>query len=452
MVVNISTTQTVDNEENPLGELFSFKFPKGSPFNDLPDLFERFYGQRGGNGGNGGKQETTSLGSGFVISADGHIVTNNHVIDGADEIEVIFNDDTKLKAEIIGTDSKTDIAVLKVETKKKLPAIMWGDSDKTRVGDWVIAIGNPFGLGGSVSAGIISARARDINAGPFDDFLQTDAAINRGNSGGPLFNVNGEVVGINTAIFSPSGGNVGIGFALPSELAKPIINQLQETGKVQRGWLGVKIQTVTEEIAESIGLDKAKGALVLDVTKDSPADRAGILPGDVILTFDGREVIEMRKLPRIVAESGIGDKIAVTVWRKEEEKALIVTVAELKDSAKKGKQDGNGAKKKKSLSHSGVEFLGITVSQLNADLRRRFSIDDSVAGLVVTNVDNKSAAYEKGIGVGDVIQRVNQIEVSTQEQVLAEIDKAKSAGRKSVLFLVSRKGRTLFVAIPRDKD
>ena len=314
------------------------QFPPGSPFEEFfKDFFER---QRpGGNGDNdeGGNRPTRrvfSLGSGFVVDPSGIVITNNHVIAEADEITVIFSDNTRRKAEVLGRDAKTDLAVLQLKQEPgdgELPFVTLGDSDKSRVGDWVMAIGNPFGLGGSVTAGIISARSRNINAGPYDDFIQTDASINRGNSGGPLFNMDGEVIGVNTAIFSPSGGSVGIGFSIASNLAKPVIEQLREYGKTRRGWLGVRIQPVTDEIAESLALDEPRGALVASVFEPGPAAEAGFEPGDVILKFDGQEVPIVRALPRIVAETGIGKAVAVEVWRKGKMVTLSVKIGELKE-------------------------------------------------------------------------------------------------------------------------
>ena len=312
-VVNIATTQVVETRR---GEEFE-------------EFFKEFFERRGGQPPPQEKRRASALGSGFIIDASGYIVTNHHVIKDADEITVRLHDDTLLKAELIGSDEKTDLALLKVEFDKPLPATTWGRSEKTRIGDWVIAIGNPFGLGGTVTAGIVSARQRDINSGPYDDFIQTDAAINRGNSGGPMFNLDGEVIGVNTAIFSPSGGSIGIGFAIPSDLAKNVVMQLRQFGEVRRGWLGVRIQTVTEELAEGLRLGKPRGALVASVTEDGPAEKGGILGGDVILEFDGRTVPDMRKLPRMVAETPIGQDVEVVVWRKGEKKTVTIHLGEL---------------------------------------------------------------------------------------------------------------------------
>ncbi len=448
-VVNISSTQTVEAGENPLEGIFGEGAPEGSPFKDLPDILEKFYGQKDPDAGqNLKKHKATSLGSGFVIDADGYIVTNYHVIEKAEETIVTFSDGTTAKARIIGKDSKTDLALLKVETKKKLPALEWADSDKSRVGDWVIAIGNPFGLGGSVSAGIISARARDINSGPFDDFIQTDAAINRGNSGGPLFDMDGKVIGVNAAIFSPSGGNVGIGFAIPASMSWPVIKQLREEGRTHRGWLGVKIQTVTEEIAESLGLKDERGALVLEVTKDSPGAKAGIQTGDIILTFDGHEVQTMRKLPRIVADTKPGKKVPMDVLRKGEKKTLLVTITELKEEDDEKTKSASGKEGKKNDAIAGTKKIyGIELAGLDIELRKKFNVDTAVEGVVVVGVDKNSDAAEKGLQRGDVITSINQESARDLTKALASLEKAKEVKRKSVLLLVSRGGDSRFIAI-----
>lgn len=456
-VVNISTTQAATASDN--SEIFSYQFPEGTPFHDLPDLFEKFYGQRDlGNDDEdspkgekkGREHKEISLGSGFIIDESGYIVTNNHVIDKAEEVTVIFSDNTKAKAKIIGRDAKTDIALLKVDVNRKLPAVKWGDSDLGRVGDWVIAIGNPFGLGGSVSAGIISARARDINAGPFDDFIQTDAAINRGNSGGPLFNTQGEVIGINTAIFSPTGGNVGIGFSVPVSLAKPVIKQLREVGKVSRGWLGVKIQTVTEEFSESLGLKDTAGALVIEVNKGSPAEKAGILPSDVILQFDGKDIPVMRKLPRIVADTPINKKVDVVVWRNGKKETLRVEIAQLADDdAKQEKPAASSSKEETHKNNYGttIKKLGMTLAELSDSNRKQFRLNKDQQGVLVVKLDDKGSAADKGIMRGDVIEGVNQDGIANIKELEEAIDKAEKAGRKSVMLLVNRHGATQFVVV-----
>lgn len=444
-VVNISTTQTIEGIENPLGS-FTYQLPEGSPLEGLPDLLEKFYGQQGEEGGNPVERKATSLGSGFIIDPDGYIVTNYHVIEKAEEITVTLFDETKLSAKVVGRDSKTDLALLKVNTTKKLPFAKWGDSDKTRVGDWVIAIGNPFGLGGSVSAGIISARARDINSGPFDDFLQTDAAINRGNSGGPLFNTEGEVIGVNTAIFSPSGGNVGIGFATPSSMADNVIEQIKDIGRVQRSRLGVKIQTVTEDIANSLGLKEDKGALVLDIDKGSPAEKAGIESGDVIMEFDGHEISTMRKLPRIVAETPINKKVPINLWRKGKKITLVATVDELKEDVEKAKVSKT-EKEEKTEKEDYHEIAGIGVVEITPKNRSKYQLDDKSSGLLIVDVKKDSSAAEKGLMRGDIIVSANQEKLSTVNDFEKVVKKAKDDKRSSILLLVDRGGETMFIAV-----
>ncbi|MFP6728033.1 MAG: Do family serine endopeptidase, partial [Alphaproteobacteria bacterium] len=364
-VVNISTTQVLKGDKKGQPE---FMVPRGSPFEE----FFKEYLERN-RPKNRGRRRATSLGSGFIIDKSGLVVTNNHVIAEADEISVRLSDGTRLKAKLVGKDAKTDLALLKVVPKKELPSLNWGNSDNSRVGDWVLAIGNPFGLGGSVTAGIISARGRDINSGPYDDFFQTDAAINRGNSGGPLFNMKGKVIGINTAIYSPTGGSVGIGFAIPATLAKRVISQLAEFGRTRRGWLGVRIQTVTDEIADSLGMEKAQGALVAGVSDDGPAGKAGIRQGDVILIFDGHEVEEMRALPRIVANTRIGKTVKVEVWRKGEIKTLEVAIAEMEESSGEVASLSGENKPKPAKD---VELLGMRLSSLTEKARETFKVSE----------------------------------------------------------------------------
>ena len=376
-VVNISTTQV--QKKNEKGGPQVPRFPEGSPFQDF---FKEFFDRQQREAP---QRRATSLGSGFIISKSGFVVTNNHVIAEADEITVTLHDDTKLKAKLIGRDPKTDLALLKVEPKSPLVAVPFGDSGATRVGDWVVAIGNPFGLGGTVTAGIVSARQRDINSGPYDDFIQTDASINRGNSGGPMFNLKGEVIGINTAIFSPSGGSVGIGFAIPANLARPIIEQLEKFGKARRGWLGVRIQTVTGEIAQSLGLEKATGALVASLTKDGPAEKHKIKVGDVILKFDNKVVGEMRRLPRIVAETSIGKAVSVEVWRNGKRVRLPVTLGEFpEDDAKLAAATPD--QKQKPTPVVTLDELGMTLSTLTPELRDQFKLEETMKGVVVTKV------------------------------------------------------------------
>ncbi len=444
-VVNISTTQTIHSErtERRRGPELP-QFPPGSPFEEFfRDFLER--NQRP----DAPPRRAQSLGSGFIIDSAGIIVTNNHVIADADEIKVILHDDTQLTAKLVGRDTKTDLAVLKVETPHPLPAIKWGDSDKTRVGDWVVAIGNPFGFGGSVTVGIVSARSRDINAGPYDDFIQTDASINRGNSGGPMFNLAGEVVGINTAIFSPSGGNVGIGFAISSQLAKPVIDQLRSYGRTRRGWLGVNIQSVTDEIAESLGLDKARGALVARVSENGPAEKAKIQPGDVVIKFDGREVTEMRRLPRMVAETPIDKSVKVVVWRKGKEVTLDVKLGELDENEQVA--SGKGSKPQPGQqSPATAEVLGMSLAAVSPELRERFDLAETAKGVVVTAVADGSAAAERGVRAGDIIVEVGQEEVASPSDVQSKVKDARTAGRKTVLIMVERQGEQRFVAVKVD--
>ncbi|SDZ78402.1 DegQ family serine endoprotease [Rubrimonas cliftonensis] len=425
-VVNISTRQSVGaaGPQPP-------NIPEGAPFEDLfRDFFER--NQRG-------PRSVSSLGSGFVIDPSGVIVTNNHVIENADEIVANFSDGSSLPATLLGTDPKTDIAVLKVEPTSPLISVDLGDSDAIRVGDWVLAIGNPFGLGGSVSAGIVSARNRDINAGPYDDFIQTDAAINRGNSGGPLFNLEGQVIGVNTAIISPSGGSIGIGFSVPSNLVNNIVAQLREYGQTRRGWLGVRIQTVTPEIAEGLDLDPARGALIADVTRGGPAAEAGMEPGDVIVTFDGQDVDEMRDLPRIVADTAVGADVPVGVWRKGSLQTLRVEVGLLEENEVATLPDGaNGAPSAE---------LGMTLEALTAETRANLGLDEDVEGVVVSAVESDSPAAEKGVRPGDVIVEVAQTPVSQPREVVAKIDEARKARRSTVLLLLQTAGELRFVAL-----
>ncbi len=453
-VVNISTTQTLktDRGRERSGPEMP-QFPPGSPFEEFfRDFFDHGLPKSGRP--DALPRKATSLGSGFVIDPAGYIVTNNHVIADADEITVILHDDTNLKAEVVGRDQKTDIAVLKVKTDKPLAAVPWGDSDVSRVGDWVLAIGNPFGLGGSVTAGILSARQRDINSGPYDDFLQTDAPINRGNSGGPMFNMDGQVIGINTAIYSPSGGSIGIGFAIPSNLAKEIVAELRTEADhtVHRGWLGVRIQAVTDEIAESLGLDKAHGALVASVTEKGPAQAAGILPGDVVLSFNGREVTDMRRLPRLVAETAVDTTVPVTVWRKRKESTLQVKIGRLEDTDQKQANAADAPKKGAKDTGAVVKTLGLTLSDITPELKDKFSLADDSKGVVVVDVAKDSPAASKGVRAGDLIMEAAQEEVKTPGEVGSKIDEAKKSGRKSILLLVERQGDLRFIALRLDES
>lgn len=451
-VVNISTTQKVKTG-NMMGNM-QFQFPDTPEMEPFRDFFERFAGPQG-MGGQPQEQDVQSLGSGFIIDASGFVITNNHVIDDADEITVTLTDNTKYKAKVIGRDKKTDLALLKIDARKDLPFVPLGDSDAMRVGDWVIAIGNPFGLGGSVTQGIISARQRSINSGPFDDFLQTDAPINRGNSGGPLFNTKGEVIGINSAIFSPSmgGGSVGIGFAIPTSLAKPVISQLKEFGRTHRGWLGVKIQEVSDEIANSVGLPKAAGALVLEVSKDSPADKAGIVAGDIITNYDGKDVTEMRYLPRMVAETKSGKTVPITLWHKNATKTTEITIKELDEKAEDAQngEDDNRYGKKESTEHGGENMLGIGVAPLTPQLRAKLRLDDNSNGLVVLDVGNNSEAAKRGLQRGDIISGVNNEPVKSVADLKDAFDKARKSGRKFALLKISRKNDEAFLTLPLDE-
>lgn len=434
-VVNISTTQTVSSG----GGVEMPQLPPGSPFEEFKEFFDRNQPEQP-------QRKATSLGSGFIIDSSGYVITNNHVIQDSDEITVILQDNTRLPATLVGRDTKTDLAVLKIDPGAiKLPIVNFGDSDASRVGDWVVAIGNPFGLGGTVTAGIISARGRDINAGPYDDFLQTDASINRGNSGGPMFNLDGKVIGINTAIYSPSGGSIGIGFAIPSTTAKPVINQLIKFGEVKRGWLGVHIQGVTEEIAETLGLEEAPGALVISVMKDGPAEKSGIETGDVVLEFNGREVKDVRDLSRIVAETRVGLLVEVVLWRDNQRKSLKVIVGELS----KGEEKLAAATEEPAeQTIPTIDTLGLTLSKLTPRLREQFSLKAETKGVVVTAVATDGPAAKKGILPGNVIVEVSQEEVSTIADVISMIKTARDAGRKSVLLLLEGQRGLWFVALP----
>ena len=440
-VVNISTTQTVSGTGPDIP-----RFPPGSPFEDF---FDDFMDRR-----DVPERRATSLGSGFIIDSSGYIVTNNHVIADADEITVILQDDSRLVAELIGTDDRTDLAVLRVEPEAALPAVPWGDSEHMRVGDWVVAIGNPFGLGGSVTAGIISARARDINAGPYDDFIQTDASINRGNSGGPMFNLDGEVIGINTAIYSPTGGSVGVGFAIPSALTQNVVAQIIEYGRTRRGWLGVRIQSVTDEIAESLGMEQPRGALVSTLTPGGPADGSGIEPGDIIVEFNGEAVPEMRRLPRIVAETPVGEDVSVVVWRGGELLTYSVTLGELEAAEDSGlltstpdapfqPDDGKD-------DDASDQILGFTLSALDDQARRRFGLSSDAGGVLIIEVMPGSDAEFKGLRPGDLIVEVSQESVTSPADVRALVDEARQAGRQSVLLLVDTAGDLRFVAVNID--
>jgi serine protease Do len=440
VVVNISTTQTA--AAPPAKGAPDAQLPPGSP---LDEFFRDFFGEKGAPGApNSSSPRAASLGSGFIIDASGLIVTNNHVIANAEQITVTLSDDTTLQAEVIGRDSVTDLALLKVEPKAPLPAAIWGDSSKTKVGDWVLAIGNPFGLGGTVTSGIISATARDIHSSPYDDFLQTDASINRGNSGGPMFNLAGDVIGINTAIFSPSGGSIGIGFAIPSALARPIIDQLKTTGKVERGWIGARIQPVTEEIAEAVGLDKPRGAMIAAIDPSSPAAQAKLQPGDVILTYDGKPIERSRQLPRLVADTPPEKPVRLTMWRDGKEQEIDLKAAALSPNRPTPPQP----EPEKPKPPPSVDALGLKLSKLSAELRKQFSLPDTVKGIVITEVPQNSPAAAQALRPGDLLIGVGHDPVGTTEELQQKLAALKKAGHKNVLVRVEREGNSRFVALP----
>ena len=407
--------------------------PEGSPFEDFFDDFNA--------PGQNGPQRSEALGSGFVISEDGFIVTNNHVIEGADEITIEFFSGKKLPAKLVGTDPKTDIAVLKVEAGEPLPFVTFGNSDLMRVGDWVMAMGNPLGQGFSVSAGIVSARGRELQ-GSYDDFIQTDAAINRGNSGGPLFNMDGQVIGVNTSILSPTGGSIGIGFSMSSNVVTKVVDQLKQFGETRRGWLGVRIQDVTPDVAEAMGLAEAAGALVTDLP-EGPAQDAGILAGDVITRFDGQEVRDAGDLTRRVADAPIGEAVPVIVQRKGRTETLQVTLGRREEAEATTMPASTPAPD----APSEMESLGLTLAPLDQDMRDRLGLDASTEGLMILNVDPASEAFTKGLREGDLITEAGQQKVVRLQDLQDMIEQAKSAGRQSILLLVRRGGDPRFVAL-----
>jgi len=434
-VVNINTSQILKAPpQNAMPQL-----PPGSP---LEDLFKNFLGPKPN-----APRHVTSLGSGFIIDPSGYIVTNNHVIEDSDQITVALQDGTQMAAKVVGRDTKTDLALLKVTPKKPLPATKFGDSDKARVGDWVIAIGDPFGIGSTVTAGIVSARNRNINAGPYDDFIQTDAPINKGNSGGPLFDMDGNVVGINSAIFSPSGGSVGIGFAIPANLAREVIGQLRQFGVAKRGWIGVRIQPVTQEIAEGLGLPTTQGALVNSVTDGGPAAKAGLINGDLVTGFDGKPVNDDRSLPRFVADTPIGKTVSMDVLRKGRKQTMKITVQKLADDAKvdkpvKAQPAPQAGKNKPKLAQ-----LGLTVGLLDQPARAKFKIGAAVQGVVVTAVEAGSAAGDKNLHPGDVIVEVDGQTVKTPDDVAKKLDADAKAGKNSALMLINRDGDVQYLGL-----
>jgi serine protease Do len=427
-VVNISTTQVVKGQRRSTPRMpFPSPFGERDPFEEF---FDRFFG------GEGPQREfrRRSLGSGIIINREGYIVTNNHVVENASDIKVSLSDKEEFDAKVIGRDPKTDVALIKIEAKKDLPAVALGDSNRLRVGDWVMAIGNPFGLGHTVTTGIVSAKGRIIGAGPYDDFVQTDASINPGNSGGPLFNMNGEVVGINTAIVATG---QGIGFAIPINVAKELLVPLRDKGKVVRGWLGVQVQRITPELAKSFGLERERGALVADVMPNTPAERAGIERGDVILEFNGRKIEDMNDLPRIVASISPGSDVPVRLMRKGQEKKIQVKVDEMKEE--RAAAAGGGTLE---------ESLGMTVQELTPEIARNLGLSDA-KGIVVTNVEDNSVADEAGIQRGDVIVEINQRKVESIKDYQAALGRV--GGADSLLLLVRRGNNVLYVALKMAK-
>ena len=447
MVVNISTTQIIKRNKGRQRE--RTQVPPGSPFEEFFREFGPRQGQGQGQGHPSRPRKAKALGSGFIISPDGYIVTNNHVIMEADEVTVILHNDVNLKAKIVGRDPKTDLALLKVETKKPLPAARWGDSDAAEVGDWIMAIGNPFGLGGTVTAGIISARARVIQAGPYDDFIQTDASINRGNSGGPMFNMKGQVIGINSVIFSPSGGNIGIG--IPSSLAQPVVAQLKKYGHTRRGWLGIHIQEVTPEIAESLGMGRARGAMVASVVEGSPAEKSKLKPGDIILRFGDKEIGKPRELSRTVAETAVGEKVRLEIWRKGKKRKVKIEIG-LMEEAETVETGDAPLEEEAAPEHATV--LGLSLSSVNAETRRKFNLSRDAKGVAIVGVDENSEAMEKGIRPGDVVVLVGQDheKVVTPADIVAKVEKAKKSGQKFFLLQIARGGdQLLFITLRIEK-
>ncbi len=430
-VVNISATRVV--ETRPQSQ-FPFQFPPGSPFEEF---FKEFNQQQAPQ-----KRKSTALGSGFVISEDGIVITNNHVIQGSEGILVRFTNDKEYEAKLIGTDPVSDIAVLKINSKDKFKPVPLGDSGKARVGDWVLAIGNPFGLGGTVTSGIISAINRDINMGRYDNFIQTDASINQGNSGGPLFNLQGEVVGINTAIFSQSGGSVGIGFAIPSNFAKNVIDQLQKYGETRRGWLGVRIQVVTQEIADSLGMKEAIGALVADVNENSPAQKAGLKDGDVIIEFNGIKIDTMRKLPKVVGEAPVGKAANIKIWRDKKVLNKTVVLGRLEETAE-FKEKQVPAK----VADTSVESLGIKVRNLNEkDMAARKIKDKN--GVIIQEVDVNGPMSDAAVGVGDIIIALQNKKIKDVSDFEQKVKKEIKSGSKSLLLtILDSQNRSRYVGV-----
>ena len=451
-VVNISVTQKAASEQmSSSGNMVPFPDFPNSPFNDF---LRRFFDQQQGQGGErhffempGPQAKRIALGSGFIIDAKGYVVTNNHVVGDAARVQVILQDGHKYRATIIGRDPKTDLAVLKIDAGKPLPAVQFGDSGAAQIGDWVMAVGNPFGLGGTVTTGIISARGRNIDSGPFDDFLQIDAPINRGNSGGPTFNLQGQVIGINTAIYSPNGGSVGIGFAIPSNEAKTIIAQLIEHGTIERGWLGVQIQEVTPAIAASLGLARDHGALIAVVKPGSPGATAGLKQGDVILSFNGHDIGRLRDLPRYVAEAPPHSAASMTVWRDGKKLQMQATVGNLADNERVASARGE-----EEPAPAAASALGMHFAPLTDRLRREVGVGKNVRGVVITGVDAGSVADNEGLTRGDVVVAINQTPVRTPEEAARELRKIAQSPKKSALLLLNRHGVTEYLGVTVGKN
>lgn len=433
-VVHVATSGLVQSRRAQRGG----QFPRGFGFEDLfPEFRDRGQpdSEEGAEPEGSGESRPLGIGSGFIISADGYVVTNRHVIDKADEIIVTLTNGEEYVAQVKGVDEKTDLALLKLDSAEDLPFVTWGDDDKSRVGDWVLAIGNPFGLGGSASTGIISARGRDIRSGPYDDYIQVDAAINRGNSGGPLFNLQGQVIGINTAIYSPNGGSVGIGFSIPANLAKNVIKQLETTGAVERAWIGVSIQPLTDDLAEGFGRSDDEGALISAVAIDTPADKAGLQAGDIILSFDGKDIEEMRDLPRIVAQSGVGEKYDLDVWRDGGRKSLTIQTERFPDT-----QNLSGLSEPKSEPKAPEmdKLLGASLSKIDDELRARFSIDENISGVLVLGIERGGLAAKNGLRPGDVITKLDGKAVTSPDEVVDVVVSAQKRSRTTVPALLSR--------------
>ena len=436
-VVTISSAHKVEAQGDAMPDM-PFDFPKGSPFEEF---FRHFREQQR----HAQPDRVMALGSGFIIDPSGYVVTNNHVVEEATDIKVTLSTGQDYTAKLVGADAKTDLALLKIDAAGRLPSVSFGNSDKMRVGDWVLAVGNPFGLGGTVTTGIISARGRDLQNGPFDDFLQIEAAINQGNSGGPTFNLAGEVVGINTAIASPNGGSVGIGFAIPSNLAKPVIAQLESHGTVERGWLGVGIQPVTPEIATAVGLDKPLGALVSQVEPNSPAARGNLRKGDVILSYNGQPVDSLHDLTRLVADTPAGRRADIVVWRDKSKATLRVDIAKQKPEQEETAAETPAPAD--ATTGTDVKALGATLAAITPETRQEMDIPDNVEGVVITDVDNDGSAAEEGLRPGDIIEQVGQKHVHTPAEVGEILSAALAAKQDAVLLLVNREGSEVFVAV-----